>query len=425
MLQTLLRPVIVLLGVVLLVFTSMVGCGGSGEPSPSSLVQPTDVPKTSPVENAVVTIGNLTDLTGVSANAQVYINMALEDMVKYYNDNNLIPGVKVEVVSYDNEFNPARDIPGYEWLKERGADLLVSCVPPTPVSLKPTVDEDEFVMFVATANLEEIMPPGYVFSFGIVPQNCAYTLARWISENHWDYEAKGPAKIGGAAWTDAFSVNFMSAVEEYAEMHPEQFEFQGAYLNNFQFIWDSEIEALKDCDYVFTPTPMHVFVKDYITAGYDTTFIGTDTQGAFMGLIDKGDLWDDIDGMLFIRASQYWTEKGPIIDLTKEILFENHDSAEAETIMRSGVGYLAASQWFQVMEIIKGAAETVGPENIDSVALYNATISYSEMVSGVERYSYDATKRYSPNYCIIQEARAEDQNIYMLDPNWLPFDLEP
>ena len=419
MLQASWRPVIVILGVVLLVFM-MVGCSSSGEPSPPPPSSPTITP-----DDVVITIGNLTDLTGVSANAQVYINAALEDMVKHYNDNNLILGVEVEIVSYDNEFNPARDIPGYEWLRERGADLLVSCVPPTPVSLKSTVDKDEFVMFVATANLEEIMPPGHVFSFGIVPQNCAYTLAKWISENHWDYETNGPAKIGGAAWTDAFSINFMDAIEEYAEIHPEQFEFEGAYLTNYSFIWDSEIEALKDCDYVFTPTPMHVFVKDYVTAGYEATFIGTDTQAAFMGLIDDGDLWEKIDGMLFVRASQYWTGEGPIIDLTKEILFENHSSTEAETIMRSGVGYLAASQWYQVLEIIKDAVETVGPQNIDSEALYNATISYTEVIDGNDRYSYDATKRYSPNYCIIQQARADERNLFLADPNWLPFILEP
>jgi len=93
--------------------------------------------------------------------------------------------------------------------------------------------------------------------------------------------------------------------------------------------------------------------------------------------------------------------------------------------MRSGVGYLAASQWFQVLEIIKDAAETVGPQNIDSEALYNATISYSEMVDCEERYSYDATKRYSPNYCIIQEARADERNLFLIDPNWLPFEFEP
>ena len=78
-----------------------------------------------------------------------------------------------------------------------------------------------------------------------------------------------------------------------------------------------------------------------------------------------------------------------------------------------------------MLEIIKDAVEAVGPENVDSAALYNATISYSEIVDGEERYSFDAVKRYSPNYCVIQEARAAERNLFMADPEWLPFDLEP
>lgn len=427
MLQASYRSVIVILGIVLLVFSSMVGCGGGGESSPSPLMQPNgmqDLDQIPPPDDVVITIGNLTDITGVSANAQIIINAALEDLVNHYNENNLIPGVKLEIESYDGQFNPARDIPGYQWLRERGSDLLISCVPPTVVSLKPTVDNDEFVMFVASGNLDELMPPGYVFSLGIIPQYCAYTLVKWISENHWDYETNGPAKIGGSAWTDAFSLKIMEAMEEYAELHSEQFEFVGSYLTNYSFVWDAEIEALKDCDYVFVPTPMHVFVKDFITAGHEATFIGTDTQAAFMGMIDEGDLWDEIDGMLFVRASQYWTEESPIIDLTREILLENRAS-EAESIMRSGVGYLSVSQWYQMLEIIKDAVETVGPQNFDSEALYNAAISYTEVLEGVDRYSYGATKRFSPNYYIIQEARAEERNLFLADPNWLPLEFEP
>lgn len=402
----------------------MISCGSSGDSTDAT--QPVDTQETPRVvvEDTVITIGNLSDLTGVSANAQSIINYALEDLVEYYNDNDLIPGVELKVITFDGQFDPSRDIPGYEWLRERDADLLVSCVPPVVVSLKRTVDQDEFVMFVASGNLEDIMPPGYVFSLGIVPQHCAYTLTKWIAESHWNYKKNGPAKIGGAAWTDTFSVKIMEAIEAYAEAHPEQFEFVGSYLSNFSFVWDAEIEALKDCDYVFVPTPMHIFVRDYINAGHETTFIGTDAQAAFMGLIDDGDLWDEIDGMLFVQTTQYWTGEGPIIDLTRELLFENR-ADEAENIIRSGTGYLTMTQWYQMLEIIKDAVETVGPQNFDSEALYSAATSYSEVLDGIERYSYGETKRFSPNYFIIQEARAEERNLFMADPDWLPVEMEP
>lgn len=417
---------IIVLVVVWLGLFLVPGCSGSGESTPLPMKQPTgapgsgQTPPTLPFKDVVITIGNLTDLTGVSANAQIIINDAMEDLVNHYNDNDLIPGIELEIETFDGQFDPSRDIPGYEWLVERGADLLVSCVPPTPVSLKPIVDADQFVMFVPSGNLDELMPPGYVFSLGIVPEHCGHTLAKWISENHWDYKTKGPAKIGGAAWTDIASMNFLDAIEVYAETHPEQFEFEGAHLNNFSFVWGPEVEALKDCDYVFMPTPMHAFVKQYSEAGYETTFIGTDFQAAFMEMIDKGDLWEEIDGALFIRCSRWWSEEGPIIDLTRDLLFENHSSAEAEEYMRAGTGYLSLCQWYQMLEIIKDAVETVGPQNFDSEALYNAAVSYSQIIDGIELYSYGENKRVTPNYYLVQEARAAERDLFRADPEWLP-----
>ncbi|NQT74268.1 MAG: hypothetical protein HQ553_16105, partial [Chloroflexi bacterium] len=95
------------MAVMLLLLSLSIGCT-SGEPSPSPLVRPTatpEMPETPP--DVVITIGNLSDLTGVSSNAMVYINMALDDLIKYYNENNLIPGVRLNVITYDGQMNPA------------------------------------------------------------------------------------------------------------------------------------------------------------------------------------------------------------------------------------------------------------------------------------------------------------------------------
>lgn len=102
-----------------------------------------DSSNTLPTEPVTIAIGNLTDLTGVSANGMEPINMALGDMVRYYNENNLIPGVELEVETYDGQYNPSNDISGYEWLLERGADIIFTPVPPTPASLRTRVNEDK------------------------------------------------------------------------------------------------------------------------------------------------------------------------------------------------------------------------------------------------------------------------------------------
>ena len=127
---------------------------------------------------------------------------------------------------------------------------------------------------------------GYVFSLGITPEYEAYTLLKWLAENDPDFPKDRPAKIGGASWLDGYSIVWFDAARKYAEAHPEQYDWVKGYLNEFSFIWNNEVEGLKDCDYVFVPTPMHKFVEEYRLAGHTAKFLGSDVQVAFLGMID-------------------------------------------------------------------------------------------------------------------------------------------
>ena len=360
----------------------------------------------------------------MASTAILIIDATLEDIVEYYNEQNLIPGVEMEVKSYDTQYDSALAKTGYERLKAKGADIFWTPVTNAIPVLKPVADNDKIPIFAASANLDVLLPPGYAFSLGTIPQYDAYTILKWIAEKDWDYQNKGPAKIGGAGWRDDYSPLFLEGMKAYAEAHPEQFEWEGHYLTDFGFIWDSEIEALKDCDYLYPPVPMHVFVDGYRAAGYDAKFIGVDPHAGFLDMIDKAELWDEIDGMLFIRGSRWWTEEGVIIDLTKELLQANHAS-RADEIKRSGVGYLSTSCLYQLMQIIRNASANVGPQNLDAQAVYDATITYTEVLDGVDRYSFDETKRCSTNYYVIYAADQERKDLFRADADWLPTITKP
>ncbi len=382
----------------------------------------TPIPPPTP-ETLVITIGNFTDMTGVWSHTMRVVDMALNDMVRYYNEQDLIPGVELEVIAYDGQYNPAQDIPGYEWLKQKGSDLIFVPVPATPITLKSRADADGIPIFTHHVDEEYGIPPGYVFGLSTYPQYTAFTILKWIAENDWDYETKGPAKIGGAAWSEAFSIEFMDAVDEYTTAHPEQFEFEGAYLKNFTFEWDSEIEALKNCDYLFPPTPMHTFVRDFIEAGHETTFIGTDTHTEFMDWINGMDLWDKIDGILIALPNRWWNETGPIIDLTNSLLNEYHPD-EAVDIIRKGSGYLATYDVFVMLEIIRGTVEATGSEAFNSQALYEATKSFSGTIGGLG-FSFSETKRTGLDYLGIYELSAADEEFVRADPDWIPIVQTP
>jgi hypothetical protein len=315
-------------------------------------------------------------------------------------------------------------VSGYKFLRHREADLIWTPVPGSAITLKPLADEDRFLVVCASVDIDELLPPGYVFSVGNIPQYDAYTLLKWIAENDWDYKTRGPAKIGGAAWADSYSQPFLDAVKAYAKAHPDQFEFVGGYITDFSFIWSSQIESLKDCDYLYPPIPMNRFIKDYRNAGYTAKFIGSDVHDAFMGMIDEGDLWDELEGMLFIRATRWWNESGEIIDLVKDVLYKNHPD-DASDIIRNGCGYLSAYQAYQILNIIKDAAESVGPDNIDSDALYDAAVSFTATSDGIDLYGFSETKRCSTNYYEVCKADAEKKDLFRIEPEWLPLVREP
>ncbi len=410
---------------VFLVLLSVTACGDDDEKKPTSepASEPTSTP--GPVEDVVITIGNLTDMTGVASNAIAVIDMALNDLVTYYNEENLIPGVKLKIIAYDTVYEPARDIPGYKWLKERGVDLIYSSVTSVPVTLRTFIEEDQICLFAASTPSEMLSPPGRLFMLGEINEEPVYTVLKWIAENDWDYQTKGPARIGGADWQDPSAEAYFQAAKDYAEAHSDQFEWVGGHLTNMStFTWGPEVGALKDCDYVFPPTILTNFVKEYRAAGHEARFFGVDSHLAFFGLIRDAKLLDEIDEMLFARMLRWWNEEGEIIDLTKKLLKENHPS-DAENIMSQGVGYLVTANFVIMLEMIKDAVETVGPDNFNSEALYKAAQSYTRSIDGVARISYSETKRVPVDLYGIYRISAADEDVVRVNPEWYPTLRQP
>lgn len=419
-----------LLVFVLLAATLLSACSGSSdETDPIPLLRPenTAIDEASSGDGSdhmTITIGNLTDITGPSSGGQETVNQALKDVAQYYNDRGLIPGATLKVIEYDGQLDPSRDIPGYEWLMSKGSDVLWSGVPGTPVTLKATLNKDETVMFIPAGDIEAVEPPGYIFNTAAIPQHEAYTLLRWLAENDPDFPADRPAKIGGAGWRDAYSESFLQAIEECCAAYPHLFEWQGAHLNNYSFNWSAEVEALRECDYVYPGSVPTSFIKQYRDAGCTAKLIGTEVQAAFLGLIRDGDLWDEVDGMVLIRTARWWNEDDEIVRLAKTTLHEYRE-ASAQEIMRSGCGYLGACQANQMMSIIADAVAAVGAANFSSDALYDAATSFSMTIDGIERYSFDETKRISANYFGIYEAVAVEEDLVRADPQWYPVITEP
>ncbi len=402
---------------VLLAVPLLAGCGSDDEKETAKSTPQTGEPS----ETVTITIGNLTDKTGPIANALSVIDIGLEDMARYFNEQNLIPGVELEVVHYDGQYDPAKHIPGYQWLREKGADLIYAADPNAIETLKSVVDRDEVVLFASSAQDILLEQAGYAFTAGTHPADLYYSFLDWIAENDWDYAANGPAKIGLAGWAVNIEYAMVQGLKKYCNDHPDRFEWEGEYLTDLGFIWEFEANALKDCDYVVPPPGSLVtFVRDYRNAGGKAKFVGSDPHIALFSLVSDAGIWDHLDETLIIRESKYWNEEGELIDLINKLAHDYHSPGELEKITKAGVSYLSASHAYIMMEIIKSAAEAVGPTNIDSQSLYTAAQSYMLNIDGVQVYSFTDTKRFGCDKFGVYAVSAADETLYSVEPERLP-----
>jgi len=375
-----------------------------------------------------ITIGEIVDLTGVAAQAMDKLHKSLVDTAQYYNDENMIPGVKLEVKSYDNQYDPSRDIPGYNRLKDQGADVFFSPVSASAITLKPFLEQDKNVMFTVAPNPESFEPPGWVLAAGQTAVNWEMqTMLKWIAENDPDFPQGRPAKIGGAMWAESYGEACIDGAKNYAEEHTEQYEWVTAFLPDFKFSWATEVEELKNCDYIIPPVPMNTFVKEFSNAGYDTTYIGTDAHIAFLDMVDKQDLWEELDGMVVVKVAQWWTDEGEVIDMTKTML-ERYRPGQVDEIIESGIGYLQVQQLYVMFELIKDTVEKYGAEEFSSELLFDNAKTFSITVDGAE-HSYGPNKRTSSDsltmYKVDKDGATFVDKLYRAEPNWIPIVYEP
>jgi len=369
----------------------------------------------------VITIGNLTDVTGPASTAMSLIDTSLKDLVDYYNENNLIPGVELKIVKYDGQYDSARDVPGYEKLKQQGADVIFTAAAHSAITLQPRLADDDMVLFTVAPTREAIIRNGNVFVPGSpLSEDLGYTLLKWVAENDPDFPKNRPAKVGGAFWTEAYGNKILEGAEKYASDHPEQYDWVKGYLIEFSFDWRSEVEELKNCDYVIPPIPMTTFIEQYHNAGGKAKFLGTHAHDAFIYQIDRANQWDQTDGMYFMRASEWWTdEDSTMVNLSKQLLAKNHPD-KIEEIKRMGNGYLSQYNFYVMLEMIGDAVEISGPQEFGPLALFEAADSFSLTIDGMKRESLSEGERISINYLTMYELRADRKDLFRVGPKWNP-----
>ena len=370
-----------------------------------------------------ITIGQITDLTGPASPAYSVVALALEDAVRYFNEEDLIPGVRINIVTYDTVYNPARDLPAYDWCIERGAKVIYDAMS-SAIVRKPFAAIDKVPIVALAVSEEMIEPPGWIFSMNAPVAYQVKAFLKWISEEYWDYD-QGIPKIGSAGWENVYHVELSKALEEYVDEHPGEFELVGVLkAPQGATTWTGEVEALKGCDYVWLPSAgldTLTFAREFRDKGGTATFIGGDAMSAFRGLLLDGLGWEDLDGSIAVHAStRWWGEPSPIVDLAEQLVYEYHPG-EADDIVHAGIGYIGGfHQAYGFLELLQKAINDVGAENFDGQAFYDTAVGFSKTWEGYEEWGFTQTKRYSWDYVGIYKWSQADGDVIRLVTDWLP-----
>ncbi|MBL7119076.1 MAG: ABC transporter substrate-binding protein [Dehalococcoidia bacterium] len=371
-------------------------------------------------EKVTIVIGQVTDLTGAASVAVIPLHYVLTDIIDYYNEKGLIPGVKLKLVTYDTHYDPARVIPGYEWCRERGAEVIVVWIATDAEPLRPFGERDKVVIATSSTTPYLMEPPGWAFGFGASYGGQTKTLLKWISEEDWDY-SQGIPELGFVGWRVPAAVDQEKAISEYCQAHSEKFDYVGGRLpppGTMRFT--AEVEQLKDCDYiVIYTTSIPYFIRDFQVREFEATFLADSSAGSFQGWVVDMVGWEDVDGFLSLEICRMWGEPYPNVELAEELLYKYHP-AKADEIVYAGSSYVGAfSNMLPLFQILEKAIEEVGADNFDGQAFYNAAENFEVQYEGYPKWFFTETRRYLMGHGAIYEWSAEAEDRARVS-DWLP-----
>jgi hypothetical protein len=389
--------------VVALVATLCLSCGGSkGE------------------GKVTITIGEITDLTGAGSPALKPLHYGIVDLAAYYNENNLIPGVKIKIATYDDGLDPSRDLAGYDWLKGRGAKLIINMMAYQAQTIETFAERDGVSIASLSVTNDLIEPPGWVLCFSPPLAGGMVSLAGWLTQHDTDFPAGRPAKIGFAGWDESNSISVMEGLKTYCQDNPEKFEWMGDFLEPTGTMdFTGVARQLKDCDYVATfGSTVVSFLRDYRAMGCKGKLIDINCTLIYQKLFLDSCGWKAVNGTIAAATCPLWTESLPLVDLARECLYKYH-SGEAADIVASGYGYLGAFQnVMAIFDVVAATVEQVGVKNFDGQSFNNVAINYTSSTGGVwqgiPQWGFSEARRYAFDHVKVWEWDAQTENLVAL-----------
>jgi len=336
-------------------------------------------------ESKEIVIGLLTDFTGPAGYA---VSTALAGTFAYFRhfeEENLIPGVKVKLVTYDTRTDYSRVVPGYMWLSGKGADMLLVVAASDTALLKDRLAKDK-IPALGYSSSPVLLGDPWVFTLQAPAGWQGEALVQWIMQK-WDYQGKGrPPRVGVVGSTTETTSVYLDAIIPFMQANPGKFDWAGAERAPMTTSsWAGEISRLKNCDFIIVTTtgPATVsFVKEARARGYGGAFAsGVEGLAAFWDLIRMAIPADQLHSCYHAAFQPYWEEDVPLINELKPAL-QKYYPDKVEELMKGNPPVTGWMTGIFFAEAIAKALAKVGAENVDGTALRDAMAETDMTIEG-------------------------------------------
>ena len=355
---------------------------------------------TPPTGEKVLEIGDLAQLTGGGASADQPCFMAVQDYVRYFNEERGIPGVTIEVVWRDSATDNAAFISGYRILADRGVPLIYSSSTNGLEATKSRFEKDQIPAVAGGATGPLVYPPGWVYCAWATQGEAATAVLDYFIEN-WNEDR--PPRLQFFVVDGSFG----RGPAEEATMYAESIGFEVLPLELCGYV---VIDATTQLLRIREREADLVYIQNIITGAgpimRDAERLGLQENMHFAGtewsvgepLIEMAPV--SAEGFLASRAIPWFGETEiPGIKTMIDRQTRYHGKAEERPEYMGGWVYGAI-----VCESVKLALDDVGYENLDGPAVKRALESMKDFdVDGMVKITFGLEdRRGTRDYAVYQ-----------------------
>ncbi len=359
------RMLALILGILLLVAPLATACGGKSAET-----------------TTVVKVGFLNNLTGASATSNEGFLAGQEVYYRYANDENLIPGVKIELVPYDVRYDSAREILGYQKLKQEGVVAIQSASGSALDKIRTLADQDQIPIISNSVTKLQVIPPGYILAIIAPFEWCGEVALQYIHEN-WDYQGKGRnPRVAGIGWNMAYGMGQSTGGAAWAS------EYEVDWLGTEVLpvgTMDCSVNARRiadlGADYCFANLlagPCASFLKElYVRApGQVTCFIGAASFAEYFTACGEA-----MEGHIFTTVGNTFEQHGTAIDELRTLMDRYYpDGWEQFNNPLAAITFPGAKLLVGALQKI---VEEQGVEAINGTNLYEAMLATEVDCDGI------------------------------------------